>query len=313
MPKENQRGEKGMTNKSKTTMSVREMRNLLGLKKTESYYLVHRGFFETILVEGKMRVDIASFEKWYANQIKLKKVDGPPPGEELNSYSYSIRDIAKLLGITESVCYELIKKNQIETFTVDSWMRVRKDVFEEWYKNQTRYRTTEDRERDRALEEATYTMPEIARILLLTRREVYDKVIYNPANKGKFDFVMIGDRKRITKKSFEKWYRNQRKYRKLCDLSEEERINYMQKQQEIEREMHEKQKKMAPKRLIVKANKQIYTAQEVAILMDISYRDVLKLIADGELEAKKYGTKYMIRREEITWRLLQSKLYEENL
>ena len=39
-----------MTKRPKTTMSVQEMGNLLGLKKVDSYWLVHKGFFETILV-----------------------------------------------------------------------------------------------------------------------------------------------------------------------------------------------------------------------------------------------------------------------
>ena len=32
----------------KRTMSVPEMRRLLGVKKTESYWLVHRNFFKTL-------------------------------------------------------------------------------------------------------------------------------------------------------------------------------------------------------------------------------------------------------------------------
>ena len=48
----------------RNTMSVPEMRRLLGLKKTESYWLVHRNFFETKIIDGKMRVDLDSFEKW---------------------------------------------------------------------------------------------------------------------------------------------------------------------------------------------------------------------------------------------------------
>ena len=63
-----------MEEKARTTMSVPEMQRMLGLCKTESYWLVHRGYFDTILVEGKMRVVIESFEKWYANQIKWHKV-----------------------------------------------------------------------------------------------------------------------------------------------------------------------------------------------------------------------------------------------
>ena len=87
--------------KSKKTMSVPEMRRLLGLKKTDSYWLVHRNFFQTYIVNGQMRVDIASFEKWYANQVKHKKVNGEEPGAELMKSSYSFRDAANLLGITK--------------------------------------------------------------------------------------------------------------------------------------------------------------------------------------------------------------------
>ena len=36
----------------KNTMSVPEMRRLLGVKKTESYWLVHRNFFETRIIDG---------------------------------------------------------------------------------------------------------------------------------------------------------------------------------------------------------------------------------------------------------------------
>ncbi|MEF9879562.1 MAG: hypothetical protein RR975_09035 [Clostridia bacterium] len=43
-------------NKTCTTMSVPEMAKLLGLKKTDSYWLVHKKCFETILVNGKMRI-----------------------------------------------------------------------------------------------------------------------------------------------------------------------------------------------------------------------------------------------------------------
>lgn len=65
--------------KKKTTMSVPEMRRILGLRKTDSYWLVHKQCFETVMVKGKMRIVIDSFEHWYANQVKYKKVDGPPP------------------------------------------------------------------------------------------------------------------------------------------------------------------------------------------------------------------------------------------
>ena len=56
-------------------MTVREMGDLLGIKKTDRYWLVKKGFFQTKVVLGKMWVDIESFEKWYANQVKYKKSD----------------------------------------------------------------------------------------------------------------------------------------------------------------------------------------------------------------------------------------------
>ena len=49
---------------TKTTMSVREMRQLLGLGKTDSYWLLHKNLFEVILINDKRRIVISSFEKW---------------------------------------------------------------------------------------------------------------------------------------------------------------------------------------------------------------------------------------------------------
>ena len=241
-----------MNEKAKTTMSVSEMQRMLGLCKTESYWLVHRGYFETVLVEGKMRVVIESFEKWYANQIKWHKVDGDPPGQELRSYSYSIREMAELLGIDGSIAYDIVKRCHIETFTVDTWKRVRKDVFEAWYQSQSKYRTSEDRERDAEREAATMTMPEMARLLLISRKEVYG-ILSSPRNEGVFEYEIIADRKRITKESFERWYAGQSKYRKLCDRSEVEQAQIEELRKEAEKP-----------RLKVPDSKPAYDLQETA-------------------------------------------------
>lgn len=64
----------------RTWMTVPEMGKLLGLKKTDRYWLVHKNVFESKEIAGKIRVNIASFEKWYANQIKYHKVTGEEPG-----------------------------------------------------------------------------------------------------------------------------------------------------------------------------------------------------------------------------------------
>lgn len=289
-----------MEDKTKTTMSVREMGKILGLKKTESYWLLHKHFFEVISIEKKMRVVTASFEKWYANQVKYKKVDGTPPGEALRAISYSIPEIAKLLGLANDTTYTLISREQLPTFEANFCRRVRKNDFDRWYRSQHRYRTTQDKERDKELEEATISMPEMARLLLITRNEVY-AILNLKQNRNCFEIVMLGDQKRITKQSFESWYVGQSKYRKLSDRSVEEQEAF---------EAARKQEQ-AP-RLVVDANKEAYTVTEAAILLDVAKGTVFEMIRSGELEAKKYANKFMIGRDEIQWWLLQQQLHRES-
>ena len=125
--------------RQRKTMSVPEMRKLLGLKKTESYWLVHRNFFKTEMISGQMRVDLERFERWYANQVKHKKVNGEEPGIELKKTSYSFREVANLLGVHDADIYVAWKENDLETFTVDYVKRIPKDVFEKWYRSQNKF------------------------------------------------------------------------------------------------------------------------------------------------------------------------------
>ena len=69
--------------KPRKWMPASEMGKLLGLKKTDRYWLIHKNYFRTENLMGMLRVDIASFEKWYANQVKYRKVTGEEPGLEL--------------------------------------------------------------------------------------------------------------------------------------------------------------------------------------------------------------------------------------
>ena len=127
----------------RTWMTVPEMGKLLGLKKTDRYWLVHKNVFESKEIAGKIRINIASFEKWYANQIKYHKVTGEEPGKELKSWSYSVKEVADLLGVDDYLVYDLLKKNQMEAVIVDYWKRIPKESFQNWYKSQSRYRTKE--------------------------------------------------------------------------------------------------------------------------------------------------------------------------
>ena len=57
-------------------MSVREMQLLLGICKTESYWLVKKGFFEVRVIGRGMRIMVESFDEWYSSQFHYKRVDG---------------------------------------------------------------------------------------------------------------------------------------------------------------------------------------------------------------------------------------------
>lgn len=56
--------------REKKYMTAPEMGQLLGLKKTDRYWLLHQHHFEWEEILGMFRINIESFEKWYANQVK---------------------------------------------------------------------------------------------------------------------------------------------------------------------------------------------------------------------------------------------------
>ena len=144
---------------------VPEMGKLLGLKKTDRYWLVHKNVFESKEIAGKIRINIASFEKWYANQIKYHKVTGEEPGKELKSWSYSVKEVADLLDVDDYLVYELL-----------------------------------------------ITMPEMAQLLGITRSAVYT-ILDNPKYSQFFEFIVIAEKKRITKESFQKFLEGQDRYK----------------------------------------------------------------------------------------------------
>ena len=120
-------------------MTVAQMGEMLGLKKTDSYWLVHKKLFETRTLAGKTLVVVSSFEKWYENQIKYHKVCGTEPGLRLRKHSYSARDISILLDVSEQTVYNLIRREGLKTILVDGWKRVPVEEFERWLNSQTKY------------------------------------------------------------------------------------------------------------------------------------------------------------------------------
>lgn len=202
--------------RKRTSMSVPEMGRMLGLCKTEAYWLIKKNYFKTITVGGNMRVMLDSFENWYANQFWYKKVDGTPPGEELRKTTYSVEEVGLLLGLREATAYELVGKGHFEIVEVLGKRRITKDSFQKWYDSQNDYLTIEDRKRDADIIASTYSMPEIARLLGVHRQN-----IYNVAAKEHFEFIQVGRQKRVTKESFVKWYQNQKRYKLVVEAEME--------------------------------------------------------------------------------------------
>lgn len=204
----------------KKTMSVPEMRRLLGLKKTGSYWLVHRNFFETKIIDGKMRVDIESFEKWYANQVKHKKVNGEEPGAELMKTSYSFKDAANLLGIHDSDLYVIWKKENLETITVDYVKRIPIEVFERWYENQSMYQKA-DKIPVITDMEADYIQLQDAADLLGITKEKLSVITRKSRYKDMFEVRVFENKKWISKKSFQQFLNAQNVYRVEKEPEEE--------------------------------------------------------------------------------------------
>ena len=206
--------------KLKNTMSVPEMRRLLGLKKTESYGLVHRNFFETRIIDGRMRVDLESFEKWYANQVKHKKVNGEEPGAELLKTSYSFMDAANLLGIHNSNLYEIWRRENLETITVDSVKRIPVDVFERWYENQIMYQKADRMPTLTDLEADYIPLQEAAGLLGITKEKL--SVITRASRyKDIFEIRVYDNKKWISKKSFQQFLNAQNVYQVIKEPEKE--------------------------------------------------------------------------------------------
>ena len=260
--------------REKKYMTAPEMGQILGLKKTDRYWLLHQHHFEWEEILGMFRINIESFEKWYANQVKYKKVNGEEPGKELKEWTYSPQEIADLLGINHTVVYEILIKNNIETVLIDHWKRVPKEAFYKWYNSQTRYRTKEDRERDAAIENASISMPEMARILGITRSSVYS-LLNNPKYKDIFEIIIVADRKRITRQSFERFLESQDKY-KLDKINNYEEIS-MEENVALADYRRKRLKKKQPR--TANGNLKYLTHREAALIAKVSRATIYEWIS----------------------------------
>ena len=186
----------------KRTMSVPEMRKLLGVKKTESYWLVHKNYFKTELINGTMRVDIASFEKWYANQTKHKKVTGEKPGAQLCATSYSFRDVANMLGEYDGTIYDLWNRKGLPTVTVNYRKRIPREIFDSWYENQNEYHKVDGPATIEEIEEKFILFREAAAMLKMSNEELLT-LIRKGKCKDLLEMRMFDNKRWISRRGFQ--------------------------------------------------------------------------------------------------------------
>ncbi len=251
-----------------TTMSVHTMGTLLGLKKTESYYLVNKKLFDTVVIAGKLRVVKSSFEEWYARQDWYKKVDGEPPGAELHGNMYTIRDIQKMLNLSNDSARELIHREKLLTLSLKGKLWVPKVIFDDWYATQTWYRKAEARERDRTAEEASMTIPDMGRMLGLDRRQAWK--LYRE-HSDELELIRIAERPRITKSSFLNWLSGQEMYHVIAEASL----------------LHEENVK------------EFMTAQEAATLLKVGIQRIYHALQNNKAKGKKIGQTWYFRYTDI--------------
>ena len=291
-----------LRSREKKYMTAAEMGELLGLKKTDRYWLLHQHHFEWEEVLGLYRINIASFEKWYANQVKYKKVNGEAPGKELKEWTFSPQEIAELLGTSDWIVYELIKEKKVDVVTIDYWKRVTKESFYNWYNSQSRYRTKEDKERDAAIENASISMPEMARLLGVPRSTVYS-ILRNPNYKDMFEIIIVAERKRITRESFEKFLTLQDKY-KLDEINDYEEISMEENIALVE---HRRKKLKKKQHRADNGNLDYLTFDEAALLANVSratiyewsrkkYFPVVHVIKASRISRKEFE-QYLAKRQ----------------
>ena len=235
---------------------------------------------------------ISSFEKWYANQVKYHKVNGSPPGEELCKRSYSVPDAAEILKVKPETIYTLIRQGKLKTETTDFCMRIPKEEFEQWYRSQSRYRTAADRERDREIEAQTISIPEMAKLLGIPRKNVYG-ILDCKKYRDCFVIERVADRPRITKKSFKAWLKSQSTYQL----------------QKPKKETHEE----PPLKLQCPKNGKYYSFQEIQAFYGISRPTLDSWVLKEGIPTMKLGRVKRIQKDAFDEVLKSKRKVEEDV
>ena len=273
-----------------STMSVPTMRQMLGLKKTASYWLIKKQWFDVLIIHGEMRVVISSFETWYANQTHYRKVNGPPPGEELRKKSYSVKDISNLLGIGIDTVYDLIHREKIpySVYQYGQW-RVDAAVFQFWYNSQCTYHLVTAEHPNELHKANLMKLTEFGRLLGLERDETYKLV---RQLKYVLEIVSINRQLYVTMSSYQRWRETEMRTdaqiaASLVKRSRKELPQILPAVSSVEQESTS-----------IPAQK-FFTVPEAASFLHLSERTVYRLCSDGRIPAKRLASQWRIARTDL--------------
>ena len=192
-------------------MSVRTMGNLLGLKKVDSYWLVHKNYFRTTKFMGKLSVDIEDFERWYSMQTHYHKVTGEAPGKRLKESYLSVFDIAEMFGIGVTTAWDLIRKEQFTTEQVEGATRIPRGEFDSWYEGQSRYQIIEREPGMPFGIEDSLSPRKVSQLLGINQKKAA-RLLFESGYKDMFEIIIHGSRRRVTVKSFQHFLDSQTEY-----------------------------------------------------------------------------------------------------
>ena len=148
--------------------------------------------------------------------------------------------------------------------------------------------------KDPLLEDATITMPEMAQLLGTTRSAVYT-ILDNPKYSHFFEFIVIAEKKRITKESFQKFLEGQDRYK--LDPSND----YEELAQEQNIALANFRRKKLSQTGIRGSNGNIkyLTFDEASYLAKVSRSMINKWADKGKFTVIKVGSRVRIRRDEF--------------
>ena len=210
-------------------MTVPEMGKLLGLKKTDRYWLVHKNVFESKEIAGKMRINIASFEKWYDSQSRYRTKEDREKDAIVEEATITMPEMARLLGLTRSQVYQILRNPKyshfFETIVIAEKKRITKENFQKFLEGQDQFHLDPANDYEELAQEQNIALANFRRKKLsqtgvrgsngnlgyLTFDEasylakVSRSLINKWADKGKFKVIKVGGRVRISREDFEAW------------------------------------------------------------------------------------------------------------